>query len=324
MDDATQTSRTVRVDGRRFAGVPDSTGEEVGSGAVFADHEEGGTVRADYGGGAVRKGVPAVPGGRAAVGVRAGRHRSELVVLDDDASGRVDLMHLQRELGPGGRRRPRGPHARAHGRRARPAGGRGGPAPPGRGGDVRPGRVPVRRPAAPGRRRARLRHPGRHRGPAPGEPGDERGGPTGAGPRTTPSAWGPRRSGPGRPLWPASWPHGSPGWRRFPGRADAARPGNRDVLRGALPAERVTARPAARTINVSTAALTPPDTGSVLAPEGPPRRCGRPCTASPPSTRWTAWCGRFAEHRPGRTGGRPGTLTGNRQAIRVVPRRRTS
>lgn len=54
--DAAQTSKTVRIDGRRFAGVSNSADGEVGSRTVFTYHQEGGTVWADYGGGAVRKG----------------------------------------------------------------------------------------------------------------------------------------------------------------------------------------------------------------------------------------------------------------------------
>lgn len=98
-DDAAQTPRTVRIDGRRFAGVTNSAGGEVGSGTVFTYHQEGGTVWADYGGGAVRKGflVGTRTGGTldfryshlgVTGGTAGGRCTSEIEVLAD---GRVRL-----------------------------------------------------------------------------------------------------------------------------------------------------------------------------------------------------------------------------------------
>ncbi|MUN64911.1 hypothetical protein GMA12_17490 [Kocuria sediminis] len=55
-DNATPTSKTVRIDGRRFTGASNTAEGEVGSTTIFTYHQEGGTVWADYAGGAVRKG----------------------------------------------------------------------------------------------------------------------------------------------------------------------------------------------------------------------------------------------------------------------------
>lgn len=55
-DNATRTSKTVRIDGRRFAGVTNSAEGEVDSSTIFNYHQEGETVWADYAGGSVRKG----------------------------------------------------------------------------------------------------------------------------------------------------------------------------------------------------------------------------------------------------------------------------
>ncbi len=55
-DDATQASKTVRIDGRRFTGVTNSADGEVDSTTIFNYHQEGGMTWADYAGGAVRKG----------------------------------------------------------------------------------------------------------------------------------------------------------------------------------------------------------------------------------------------------------------------------
>lgn len=54
--DATQTTQTVSLDGRRFAGVTNSPEGEVGSSTVFTYHQEGEMIWADYAGGEVRKG----------------------------------------------------------------------------------------------------------------------------------------------------------------------------------------------------------------------------------------------------------------------------
>lgn len=55
-DNPTLTSKTVPIDGRRFAGVANTAEGEVGSTTIFTYHQEGGTVWADYAGGAVCRG----------------------------------------------------------------------------------------------------------------------------------------------------------------------------------------------------------------------------------------------------------------------------
>lgn len=76
--------RTARIDGRRFAGVTNSTEGEVGSTTIFTYHQEDGTVWADYAGGAVRKGF--------LVGTRTGDtlefRYSHLNVTGETASGK--------------------------------------------------------------------------------------------------------------------------------------------------------------------------------------------------------------------------------------------
>lgn len=48
--------RDVQLDGRRFVSVANSADGEVGNGTVFAYHEDGDTVWAEYAGGAVVRG----------------------------------------------------------------------------------------------------------------------------------------------------------------------------------------------------------------------------------------------------------------------------
>lgn len=78
------TARDIDLDGRRFAGVVNSSGGEVGQATVFTYHQDGDVIWAEYGGGAVVRGH--------LVGTRAGERlhfRYSHLGVDGQTSGGV-------------------------------------------------------------------------------------------------------------------------------------------------------------------------------------------------------------------------------------------